>query len=219
MLYNTQALFLHYPKTAGKSASLYFCKNFRKPIYGMVSKGQFAEINMNEQDGVFLTEGRGHENLHYSEKKLAEKGQSIRDLEDIIVVTRNPYDLMVSNYFFLKQKFRKNTKMREKPNFILAAENDFSGFCEKFQPADFRNWVELDNKKPQNLHLLRFETLEDDFRKILKQSGLTERHRLQTLNKSIRPAASEMYDSTSKKHVDEKFDALFYYGEYEKRLV
>ena len=174
---------------------------------------------MDEQDGVFLTEGRGHENLHYSEGKLAEKGQSIRDLEHIIVVTRNPYDLMVSNYFFLRQQFKISPAMREKPNFILAAENDFSGFCEKFQPADFRNWVELDNKKPQNLHLLRFEALEDDFRKIVKQSGLTERHSLQTLNKSIRPAVSEMYDTTSKKYVDEKFDALFYYGEYEKRLI
>ena len=59
MLANDRFLFLHFPKTAGKSMAKYFIEAWDKPIFGRVSPGQMDELQDGATEGVTLEVGRG----------------------------------------------------------------------------------------------------------------------------------------------------------------
>ena len=218
MLYNDEFLFLHYPKTAGKSVSVHFCQNFTKPIYGLVSPGQFQEINMQYDQGVFLEHGRGHENLKQAKTLLSEKGIDIYKLRAIFVVARNPYALIVSNYNFLRNAYKANPAMRSKKNFQLAALNNFKTFCHEYNPACFSKWIELDGVKPPNLHLIYFDDLANNLSNFLALNGVVEEYPLLHLNKSSSHHSDTAIDEECKQLIDQKFHHLFRLGNYKKEL-
>lgn len=219
MLYNKDYLFVHYPKTAGKSVSVFFCQNFEKPVHGLVTEVQRKEIGLTPEDGVHLETGTGHENLTIASRRLAERGRKLENLRAILAVVRNPYDLMVSNYFFLRQSYERNPAMRTRENFKLAAESSFEQFCERFAPASFKGWVTIDGRQPTiPVEIITFENLAGDLSQLLSKYGIPETHPLPHLNPSKRGHYAEMYNSRTKQLVDEKLHDLFIYGRYLKSL-
>lgn len=220
MLYNKEFLLLHYPKTAGKSTAVYFCQNFEKPIHGVVSPGQISEIGMGPDDDVHLEVGGSHDNWSSATKFLAEKGIDIRSFKALILPVRNPYDLYVSNYYFLRQSYERNKAMRSKENFALAYKTDFPEFCQRMEMANFAGFMPREDDPGQiQIELIRFENLADDLSSLLKKYGISESHPLPHLNSSQRDRNyAEMYDEASKKKVDEAMDAMFKLGRYPKRL-
>lgn len=220
MLFNTDFMLLHYPKTAGKSVTVWFCKNMSKPIHGIISKGQHKEIGMGPEDGVHLETSGSHDNLRKAQGILSTYDQKLEDLKAILVPVRNPYDLMVSNYFFLRQSYERNANVRERPNFKLAAESSFSEFCAKTDVADFRGWVELVDGPPSvPVELIRFESLAQSLTDFSKKYGVEEAHPLPHLNASKREKdTAAMYDAESQKHVATKMAAMFEIGGYSTEL-
>lgn len=220
MLYNRSFLLLHYPKTAGKSVAVYFCQNFEKPVYGRVSQGQVKEIGMGPNEGVELEVTGSHDNYTAAVRVLTEKGFDITALRALLLPVRNPYDLVVSNYFFLRRSYEKTPSVRNRPNFQLAATSTFSEFCEKSNMADFANFLPppAETASPP-VELIHFETLAGSLSAILRKYGIRETHPLPHLNSSKRPRdIAGMYDDASKRHVDEKMDSMFRIGGYEKTL-
>jgi hypothetical protein len=220
MLYNKDLLLLHFPKTAGKSVAVYFTRNVAKPVHGIVSPGQVREIALGPNDGVYLEVEGSHDNYQDAEHKLSDRGIDIERFKALLLPVRNPYDLVVSNYYFLRQSYERNEAVRERPNFAMAARSTFAEFCAQTKLANFEKFlppVDAHNAPP--IELIHFETLKASLSRVLTKYGITERHPLPHLNKSKRPySLREMYDVTSKRHIDEKMDAMFRIGGYPKTL-
>lgn len=170
MIYNEDFLFLHYPKTAGKSLTRFFIEAWKRPIEGLISRGQFSDLKDLDLTDVDLQAGRGHENFVQSSEILREKGKDIEKLRAIFVCIRNPYDLMVSNYFFMRQTYKNN---RQKRNFELAATVPFEQYCVRCTMASPERWMTYRGKIFQTLRIVRFEQLTDDLRQYSTEFGFS----------------------------------------------
>ncbi len=221
MLYNKDFLLLHFPKTAGKSVAVYFCKNLPGPVHGVVSPGQVREIGLGPEDGVHLEVADSHDNFSSARRILAGRGIDIYGFKALWLPVRNPYDLAVSQYYFLRQSFERNEAVRSRANFALAARTTFAEFCAQSNWGDLSNYLPPADA-PSNLavELIHFENLAGSLRGILQKYGIEETHPLPHLNASRRPVAlAEVIDPETKRHLDEKLDAMFRIGGYEKTLI
>lgn len=219
MLFNQDTLFLHIPKTAGKSVSAYLAHNLPKPVFGLVSAGQVQEIGLGEPDGVHLEIGESHQNLRGARRDLKAYDRTLDSFERIVVVVRNPYELAVSNYFFLRNSYEQHPHVRGLPNFQLAASSTFRAFYENARRINFRAWVELEEEvDPAQIRVIRFEQLRQDLRGLLDEMGVQEDYELPHLNSSKRLPVSEMITADAKPIIDDYYDTLFEIGGYEKDL-
>ncbi len=215
MLYNHQLLSLHYPKTAGKSAAVYLARNLPKPVYGHVAPGQVREIGLGPEDGVHLTPSGGHQNLRGARARLKDAGKTLQDFSKILVTVRNPYDLAVSNYAFLRRSVDANPEMRARKAFALAADHDFETWLEKNTPLDFLHFVTLPGEPLPEVQLLRFETLQADLRKVLHGLGIEETFALPHLNATARPDSLRQLSAKARALIAAKYAPMFEIGGYE----
>lgn len=63
MMFSEKFLFLHYPKTAGKTLSRYFVQAWNGRLECFFSKGQLNEVKDVVRDNIHIHLARGHENL------------------------------------------------------------------------------------------------------------------------------------------------------------
>ena len=159
MLIGDEFVFIHYPKTAGKSLTRYMIEAWRGPIQGFVSKGQFEELADLLRPGIKLEIGRGHENMRQAEKYLNGIGKSLEEMRAVFACIRNPYDIAVSTYTFLREHYRHNKGRR---NFEAAISNEFDEFWQQTNYARPERWLTLNGEVLHNQRLLRFETLKED---------------------------------------------------------
>lgn len=168
MLIGDEFVFIHYPKTAGKSLTRYMIEAWRGPIQCFVSRGQFKELSDLLRPSVNLVLSRGHENMHVAEKYLNGMGKSLKDMRAVFACVRNPYDIAVSTYAFLREHHRYN---RGRRNFEAAVTYGFEEFWRRTNYAQPERWLTLNGKMLHNQRLLRFETLEKDLEKAAGDFG------------------------------------------------
>jgi len=215
MLWCKDFLFLHYPKTAGKTLSRFFLQSWKQPVHGYVSQGQIAELADYLPDDSQVQVGRGHENLKEADAILRELGGGVDQLKAVFVATRNPYDLMVSNYHFMRETYQHN---QEKRNFQIAHENDFESFCEKVGVATPKNWMEFNGKPIANLHRIRFEHLAEDLDHCASEYGFNQAS-IDHLNASRRGHYRDYMTQRSEEAIHRKFRYYFNKKFYTRELV
>lgn len=214
MLWCDDFCFVHYPKTAGKTLTRFFVKAWPRPVAGFISRGQVNELADCELEKTGIEVGRGHENLSESAEIIAQAGGDIRAMKGIFCAIRNPYDLMVSNYHFMRKEFRwKANKTRA--NFIIANDNSFVEFCEKVEVSSPRGWMELDGEQPDNLQIIRFEQLNDDMLAYARKFAYAT-PQIDHLNASSRAHYSEYMCERSEAAIAEKFGYYFDKQYYER---
>ena len=170
MLFNDEFVFLHYPKCAGKSLTPYMIEAWRGPIYGLVSKGQVRELADVVRPDVFL-EGLGaHQNLRQAKAFLAERGRRIEDFRAVFVSVRNPYDMAVSRYCYMRSTYEGN---KDKPNFRMAHELPFEEFWTRrnYRANLGDAFLTLGGTVLENQRFIRFEALEEDLEVIAEEYG------------------------------------------------
>ena len=212
MLWCEDYLFVHYPKTAGKTLTRFFVQAWPRPIAGFISKGQVNELADCELEKTGIQVGRGHENLKLSSEIVARNGGDIMRMKGIFCCIRNPYDLMVSNYHFMRETFEANG---DRPNFVIAHENKFVDYCEKVGVSSPSNWMTLNGKMPDNLQIVRFEKMSDDLNSYSKKFGF-KLPVLGHLNASKRDHYSEYMCARSEKAIADKFSYWFNEGFYQR---
>jgi hypothetical protein len=213
MLWNEKFCFLHYPKTAGKSLTKFFLAALPRPIKGRVSKGQLAEVSDLDLEGVELMVGRGHENMLETKRFLEADGVDFDGLTAIFVCVRNPYDLMVSNYFYMRQNFHGANVKR--PNFIIANENNFEDYVEKVGIASPRNWMTVEGKRPEQLRVIKFENMASELEKVSQDFNFPY-VRLPHLNSAERGHYSEYMSPRIEECIYEKLKYVFDEGYYKR---
>ncbi len=166
----------------------------------------------------FISLGRGHENLRQTLDVLERNGRSLPQFRAILFVVRNPYDMVASNYHFLRAHFADN---QTNPSFQLAARSGFEEFCVRHTAPDTRNWWTLpDGRTLSNQVLLRFEHLETDLADFQAhyQPDQPILRRLRRLNAVPRAPWASLLTPRAEAAIFEKYQPLFEFGGYERAL-
>ena len=213
MLVSKDFAFIHFPKTAGKSLTKYMISAWDGPIYGRVSRGQIKEVADVMRTDVTLDVARGHENMRRTSLILQSMGRDIHDLRAIFVCIRNPYDLAVSTYFFLRRAYTQNGGSER---FRMAAQMDFSDFwCNDISTAPPERWLTLGGEVLPNQYFIRFESLREDLSSLAKKFEFKDAT-LPHLNRTTHAHYSEYMTNESEAAVYARFRYLFDAGYYER---
>lgn len=99
MVFSEDVLFVDVPQTAGESVSEYLFRVLPPPV---------AYVSLNRQppgapQAVTHIPGRAHQTLPQARKFLRTQGRNLAAFPLILAVVRNPYDLAVSFYSYLRQ--------------------------------------------------------------------------------------------------------------------
>jgi len=187
MLFNDKLLFLHVPKTAGTSITSFLIRNLRGRVtltepadrlepgdrvrlttrVGVSARQLRRRLGLLRRPSLRVLEGTRHETLEEAAATLAGLGRKLADFEAILAVIRNPYDLEVSRFHFFRHGHLGIKGLVHEYAEELALAGDFATFARKAPyhgrlPGRIEDWFEIGGRMPDNLRVVRFETLEQD---------------------------------------------------------
>ena len=115
--------------------------------------------------GVVHAKGAPHEHLLDAEDFFNRRNKSILDFEKIFVCMRNPYGLELARYL----EFLEGPTLDACPAQKIAINGSFLDFLEfapenEFLPPRLDRYFEALGRMPENLAILRYESLEQDLR-------------------------------------------------------
>ncbi|MCH7788290.1 MAG: hypothetical protein IH940_02500 [Acidobacteria bacterium] len=157
MIFNEEVLFLHVPKTGGMSVTEFLLRRLPTPV-------TFTAPEASDEPGrARFLQGRRHETLAEAASLLSYRGVDIDDFGLILATMRNPYELEVSRYHYL----RLDNEWDDNESRRLALENEFPVYLRQAgffgsAPPRFERYYQLAGRVPANLRILRFESLESD---------------------------------------------------------
>jgi hypothetical protein len=233
MIFTRDLVFLHPPKTAGMSTTEYLLNVLPTPIF--LSHPLGDEVL---PEGVIHLVGKRHETLSEAREIVFHHGFDLRKFPIILATIRNPYDLEVSRWAFLRQ----GQPWEQGPEQVLACASSFEEFALKNEqrggswatdalahlghntitgnpggrpyPNELKDFFTIDGQIPSNLRIIRFETIVTDLRDALRSAG-TESHRdFPWVNRSQRDPYPVYYTRRAEEAVYHRyrwaFDAGFY---------
>ena len=191
MIWNNEILFLHLPKTAGMSMTALLEENLSGPVC-ISEPGIDRRL---EKDGLIYFPGKRHENLFDAESFFTYRNRSVFDFEKVLVVMRNPYDLEVSRYFYL----RKGRDVDRGPAQEIAMSCDFTEYLQRApffgqKPPRLDKYFSMNGMIPDNMAILRYENLSNDIEFNLEKFLKSKDYKLNHINKSNRKPATDLYD-------------------------
>lgn len=179
-------------------------------------------LSVEKDDKEYQHKSMNHDGFreHTTSKEIMRKEPNWQDYHKITCV-RNPYDQVVSRYFWemrklgrkrkfkiMNPRFLYECKMREK----MLRKGDFAGFVRFFRKywtnEDFY-FDESGNKICDTY--LRFENLEGDFKRLCRNLDLpyVELPRTKTKSRKNKKHYSEFYDEKTKRIVEDMFQNTF----------
>lgn len=186
MLFNEKILFIHVPKAAGTSITGFLIRTLpgritmtepSRPLssagappaarLGLALRRIRHEVSVRLRPRLRRIAGTRHENLAQASEVLARCGRKLGDFEAIVAVIRNPYDLEVSRFHYLRRGHLGLPGIAGTLTEKLALAGDFAAFAARAPyhgqlPARMEEWFEIDGHIPPNLCILRFESLEQE---------------------------------------------------------
>lgn len=171
LLYSEQLLFLHIPKTAGTSVAAFLARALPKPVWYHHVQPQ-PELAL---DGVAWVRGNPHPNAAQAARAVAAHGFALDRFPLILAVMRNPYELEVSQYEYLRARPVGGRSPRQQ----LARTLPFSDYLRVTlgegaggQPRSLWRMVAVGGRIPDNLRLVSFDRVEDGVRACLRDLGV-----------------------------------------------
>jgi hypothetical protein len=164
MLITDRILFIHPPKMAGMAITRFLVENL--PGSKMLT---IPLHHAQDLGGVQIVEGIRHETLAQGSQILTQLDRPLHSFDAILSVVRNPYDLEVSRFHYLRLD-NPWDRGRDKE---IALTGDFAWFCKEAPyfgnlPSRIETWYTLDGVMPANMHVLRVETLGQSLPAFLK---------------------------------------------------
>lgn len=172
MLISDDVVFLHVPKTGGRSISEYLVNNLRGPMaLSLGYKAATTAVRPYAFDDVAsrveIFRGRRHEDMAEAAAILHERGRELPEVPLVVAMIRNPYDLEVSHFEHLRKASVVARRGPESPPVRAAATGDFGHFVRHAPffgclPAEMERYYQHDGQVPPNLRIVRFETMATD---------------------------------------------------------
>ena len=235
MIFSKDVLFIHVPKTGGTSTTFYLLGVLPEPIY---YSHPFRDEVLPNRAIVEIT-GRRHESLAEARDVVADYGFDIHRFPLILAAIRNPYDLEVSRYAYL----RAGLPWERGEDLELALASDFERFAVKSQhrgghwwgsdpethaalgfdrndrnghpyPDDLATFYTLDGEIPENLRVIRFEHLAGDLIDALRTIGIDGGGEVPWFNRSPHDDYRSYYTRRAEEAVYDRYRWAFDRGFY-----
>lgn len=210
MIYNREFLFIHVPKTGGMSITKALSHKLEQPVYATAPEGHISG-----GEGFNMLKGRRHETLKNARFFLGKRNMLLNDFKLIISVIRNPYDLELSRYHYLRKAYPHDNGEMQK----MALENDFDYFAlnSTWWFNDISEFYCLDEKIPQNLKIIRFENLNNELTDLLKMEMSIDLD-LPVTNTSERPKSFEI-SNLAEQAIFNKYNWIFRNNFYQRLVL
>lgn len=189
MIWNDQILFIHAPKTAGMSMTTLLLSALK----GIVNITGPYEKKVREGNTVYWP-GKRHESLYDAESFLSYLNKSIYSFEKIFVVMRNPYDMELSRYSYLKKGNAWDKGIAQE----LAMNGSFRDYLKKapffgMNPPRIDIYYSINGLLPSNMVVLKYENLNSDIRLFMTKYLNTDKEP-ERENSSEHPIFLDVYD-------------------------
>lgn len=217
MIFTDRFLFLHLPKTAGKSLTTAVIRSWGGTVTAHISRGQIPEVAPHIRDGSELHIHTSHQNVPRAQELLKEKyRRQIEDFEGVFIGVRSPYTLFFSTYFHLRKGYELGKNLR--PQAKLAAECDTPlEFARKVSPPNFEDWMTLDGETLMpNLRMVRFEQMQKDLDTHAKEFGY-KRTRVPHLNEGVVKSYDGLMSPEIEELIFQKYNFFFERGIYQRQ--
>ncbi len=217
MIFNQDILFIHVPKTGGMAITTKLLEVLPRPIYYAVPQGHEGKI---EDPNIIISVGNRHGNLQEAKEWVASLGRSLDSFKKILVAIRNPYDMEVSRYFYLRLGHPWDKGQAQK----IALEGDFEKFAIESlyfgrRLSKIEDYFILDEKMPSNLTVLRFENLESDLQTALSEVGIEFGSHLPVVNQTKRSHYREYLTPKAEKAIYQRYQWVFDHGYYDREYA
>ncbi len=195
MIFSKDVLFIHVPKTGGMSTSGYLLDILPRPVY-LTHPAEVWNDDLPWR-GIVQIVGRRHESLMEARDVVARHGFDIHRFPIILATIRNPYDLEVSRYTYLRIGYHWERGAEQD----LALSNTFEEYAVMNEerggswatseltihlpaayaaddaappryPNELKDFYTLDGGIPDNLCMIRFENLVGDLLDALRSVGI-----------------------------------------------
>lgn len=212
MIWNDEILFIHVPKTGGMMMTDVLIKKLHKPLYYSVPPGH---ANL-DRDDVIVVDGTRHEFLDEADPVLQKYGKSVRDFRFILTAMRNPYDMEVSRFGYLRNGYLHDKGSAQD----LALKGDFDEFIEKSTfhgrtDPQLHRYYTIRGEIPDNLVVLRYENLESDFGEFLRKLNV-EPGRFPKINASKHSKYTSYLSAKTEQIIFDKHRWFFEHGYYKR---
>ena len=189
MIWNNEILFIHTPKTAGMSMTRMLQQYLKRPVFLTEPVEQDTTEN-----GVTHLPGQRHETLLDAASLLSYRNIRLESFRNIFTVMRNPYDLELSRYAYLKQGLPQDRGRAQR----IALDNDFRDYLRQapilgMNPPRLDLYFQLNGIMPENLVVLKFERLNQDISTFLSPY-LEPGYELHHENASKHDSYQDVYD-------------------------
>lgn len=214
MIFSRQVLFVHVPKTGGMAATRFLLSTLPRPVWFT-----HPDRNPPRDPGVVRLPGIRHETLAESVAIAAEQGVDALALPLIFGVIRNPYVLEVSRFAYLQKGHPWDAGRNQE----LALAGDFTAFAigsshHGGTQRPIESYFELAGRMPQNLRILRQESLGDELPAALRAAGVEvpEAMVLAAENESRHGFWRDYYTRAAAEAVEARYRWIFDHGFYDR---
>jgi hypothetical protein len=192
------------------SITEYLLEVLPRPVYYTFPSGHESSI----PEDVVHIDGSRHETLAEAKELVGRFGHRLHDFKVILAAIRNPYDLEVSRFAYLRKGHQWDRGAIQE----LAMAGDFELFALKSTPhgdIPVEDFFTISGRMPPNLRLVRFERLTEDLsRRLGGVELLTNQATLPYVNRSKHRHYARYYTEVAERAVYEKYRWLFEQGFY-----
>jgi hypothetical protein len=215
-------LYLHIPKTAGMSLTQYLLGVLPRPVY---YSHRTVEPPIRGHGIVHVRESP-HFTLDEADRIVGTYGFEARAFPVVLVVLRNPYDLEVSGYSYqyayashgnAANNWLPGLTRSQVHNLWLARTENFEDFAvhSDYIGASERYFL-LDGAQPPNLRVVRFERLDEEVPKVLREAGVEPSGSIPRINVSEHGDWRSYYTRAAERAVYRRNKWVFDNGYYER---
>ena len=208
VIWNDKVLFIHTPKTAGMSMTAMLEKHLQGKL------GITGPFEKHKKENVTYFPGRRHETLVDAQSFFTYRNMDILKFEKIFSVMRNPYDLELSRYAYLRKDLPQDRGVAQK----IAMSETFKEYLKKapffgMNPPRLNLYFTYNGALPENLVVLKYENLAGDIKTYLGPY-MEANYTLPFENKSNHDSYREVYDAECEQLVFERNRWFFEKGFY-----
>ena len=212
MLVGKSLLFVHHPRTGGTSV---------RNLLMRISPEQYFPTNdprLTRDQKVWMT----HQGLDVCHQYAIQNRLNPLTIPTLVCI-RNPYSMMLSEYTYLSQKWKKKLKANEKTfagylaNLYRQTSDERKQSWSEAQYGRYQNYICVNGETPDNLTIARYENLAEDVNGFVADKlGITEQAKLPHKNASRHGDFKKYYTEKEEKIVYLMWKNVFESGLYDR---
>ncbi len=189
----------------------YLLETLAEPLYCTLPPDHVMDL----PSRITRVAGTAHESLAEAHLVLQSRGVALEQLPLVLACVRDPYELEVSRYAFLRQDLNSYNHTAQQALALLGSFELFATVSAPHGDQPIESYFLLDGVVPDNLRIIRLENADRELAGALEQAGVdTPELSLPRRNQSSHEAFERYFTPAAEEAVYEKYKWVFDAGLY-----